>query len=200
MLTSRSGQPDRLCSFDPSRVASLESAAWVAYYQRRWLRLLNAAVGLARAELGMSWPRTVRAAWFALRAIQLWAPTHGNNPERARRAMRRFYALIKATYGHPQDPVESARLEVEWWHVHRLAAHAVPGAGDELVGALARLYAFVFGVAERDVHLAAVHRCRAMEISDQWVAQGRHRDSPLLALERAALVRSYAALHAAIHR
>jgi hypothetical protein len=200
MLSSRSGPSDRLRSFNPSRVASLESAAWVAYYQRRWLRLLTAAVGLIRAELGMSWPRTMRAAWFALRAIQLWAPIPRNHPERARRAMRRFYALIKATYGHPQDPVESARLEVEWWRVHRLAAQAVPGAGEELVDALARLYAFVFGVAEPDVRLAAVHRCRAMEISDQWVAEGRHRDSPLLALERAALVRSYSALHAAIHR
>jgi hypothetical protein len=39
-----------------------------------------------------------------------------------------------------------------------------------------------------------------MEISDQWVAQGRRRDSQLLALERAALVQSYAALLAAIHR
>ena len=200
MPTSRSGRSDRLRSFDPSRVASLESAAWVAYYQRRWLRLLAAAVGLTRAELGMSWPRTARAAWYALRAIQLWAPIPGNNPERARRAMRRFYTLIKATYGHPQDPAETARLEVEWWRLHRLAAQAVPGAGDELVDALARLYAFIFGVAEDDVRLAAVHRCRAMEISDRWVAQGRHRDSPLIALERGALVRSYAALHAAIRR
>lgn len=196
----RSGRSGRPRSLDPSQVAGLECAAWVAYYQRQWLRLLVVAVGLMHAGLGMSWPRTVRAAWFALRAIQLWAPIPGNDPERARRCMRRFYALIKATYGQPRDPAESARLEVEWWRVHRLAAQAVPGAGDELVDALARLYAFVFGVAESDVRLAAVHRCRAMEISDRWVAQGRHRDSPLLALERAALVRSYAALHAAVHR
>ena len=38
-----------------------------------------------RVGLGMSWPRTVRAAWLALRAIQLWAPLAGNDPERARR-------------------------------------------------------------------------------------------------------------------
>jgi hypothetical protein len=39
-----------------------------------------------------------------------------------------------------------------------------------------------------------------MAISDQWVAEGRRRDSTLLALERAALVESYAALLAAVHR
>jgi hypothetical protein len=196
----RAGRPGRLRTFDPSRVAGLECAAWVAYYQRRWLRFLAAAVGLMRAGLGMSWPRTVRAAWLVLRAIQLWAPIPGNDPERARRCMRRFYALVKATYGQPRDPSESARLEIEWWRVHRVAQQAASGVGDELVDALARLYAFVFGVAESDVRLAAVHRCQAMEISDQWVDQGSRRDSPLLAFERAALVRSYAALHAAVHR
>jgi len=38
-----------------------------------------------------------------------------------------------------------------------------------------------------------------MEISDQWVAQGRHRDSQLLALERAVLVQSYVAVLDAVH-
>jgi len=195
----RVGQPGRLRSFDPSRVADLECAAWVAYYRRRWLRLLAVAVGLARAELGMSWPRTVRAAWFALRAIQLWAPLPANDPERARRYMRRFYLLVQATHGQPRDPAESARLEIEWWRVHR-AAQQVSGARDELADALARLYACVFGVPESDVRPAAVHRCRAMEISDQWVTQGMRPDSPLLAWERTVLVRSHTALLAAVSR
>jgi hypothetical protein len=59
-----------------------------------------------------------------------------------------------------------------------------PNARDELVDALARLYAFVFGVTESDVRPAAVHRCQAMEISDRWVARGSRPDSPLLAVEQ----------------
>jgi hypothetical protein len=39
-----------------------------------------------------------------------------------------------------------------------------------------------------------------MEISDRWVAWGSRPDSPLLAVERAALVQSYTALFAAVHR
>jgi len=148
----------------------------------------------------MSWPRTACAAWFALRAIQLWAPIPANDPDGARRYMRRFYRLVKATHGRPPDPAESAWLEVEWWRVHRVVQLAAPGAGSELVQALVRWYASVFGVAESAVRAAAVHRCRAMAISDQWVAEGRRRDSKLLALERAALVESYAALLAAVHR
>ncbi len=199
-LLTHAGRAGRLRSLDPARLAGLECAAWVAYYRRRWLRLLVAAASLMRAGLGMSWPATVRASWFALRAIMLWAPFPGNDPERARRFMRRFYALVSAAHGHPQDPAESARLEVEWWRVHREAQHGVPGARAELVEAVTRLYAFVFGVAESDVRPAAAHRCRAMEISDLWVASGRHPASPLLAAERAALVRSYTALFTVLPR
>ena len=193
-------RPNRLGSFSPARVAGLECDAWVAYYQRRWLKFLASAVGMVRAGFGMSWPRTVLAAWYVLRANQLWAPAPVNDPERARRCMQRFYALVRATYGEPRDPAVSARLEVEWWRIHRSGQPAAPAARDELVDALVRLYAFVFGAPESDVRPAAVHRSRAMEVSDQWVAQGRHPDSPLLVLERAALVRSYEALLVAVHR
>lgn len=195
-VEGRGGQPR---PFDPDHLAELECAAWIAYYRRHWLRLLVAAVGLLRGGLGMSWARTACAAWFALRAIQLWAPIPGNDPDGAQRYMRRFYRLVKATHGRPWDPDESARLEVEWWRVHRVAQLASPEAWSELVHALARWYSSVFGVAESAVCAAAVHRCRAMAISDQWVAEGRRPDSKLLALERAALARSHAALLAAVH-
>ncbi len=39
-----------------------------------------------------------------------------------------------------------------------------------------------------------------MDVSDRWVADGCHPESELLDEERAVLVRSYAALLAAVHR
>jgi hypothetical protein len=50
------------------------------------------------------------------------------------------------------------------------------------------------------VRLAAEQRALAMDISDEWIRRGRAPDDPLIADERAALVRSYAALLAAVHR
>ena len=49
------------------------------------------------------------------------------------------------------------------------------------------------------MRLAAEQRALAMRLSDRWVHEGRDLDSPLVADERAALVRSYAALLAAVH-
>lgn len=54
-------------SFDPQRVGELETAAWVAYYRRRWVAFLRAAVGLTRHTFQLSWPETMRGAWLVLR-------------------------------------------------------------------------------------------------------------------------------------
>ena len=195
----RGGQvPGGPRSFDPARVADLEFRAWVGYYRRDWTGVLRASVGLIRAGFGMSWPRTLRGAWLVLRANQLWAPAD-NDPDGARRCMQRFYGLVRSAYGLPGDIAEAARLEVEWWRVHRETQHG-PGPADALVDALARLYAFLYQAPHSAVRPAAAHRAHAMDLSDRWVAEGCLPDSPLLALEHAALVRCYAALLAAVHR
>jgi len=195
------GHPSRLRSFDPNRIADLEYRAWVGYYLRRWPQVLGASVGLVRSGFGMDWVRTLHGAWLVLRANQLWAPLPDNDPDGARRCMRRFYALVKLSYGHPDNPAEAARLEVDWWRAHRENQYSTTdrGAGDELVESVTRLYSYLYREPEDAVRPAAVHRARAMDLSDQWIEEGCSPDSPLLPLEHAALVRGYAALLAAVH-
>ncbi len=185
--------------------------------------MLVASVGLVRAAFRMGWPDTLRGAWLVLRANQVWAPAD-NDPARARAFMERFYRLVARSAGEPLDTTEAARLEVAWWHAHRVSQHggtggasdaataAASGAGpavtdevdggaghDALVDAVADLYAFVYRAPLDRVRPAAVERAEAMRISDRWVSQGCSLTSPLVAAERAALVRSYAALLAAVH-
>jgi uncharacterized protein DUF5995 len=195
-----SSAPSRLRSFDPARVADLEFRVWVGYYRRDWPGVLRASIGLVRAGFGMDWLRTLHGAWLVLRANQLWAPAD-NDPEGAQRCMRRFYGLLRISYGEPRDVAEAARREVDWWRVHRERQHAAGDldGDDELVDSLVRLYTFLYGEPEAAVRPAAVYRTEAMDLSDQWVAEGCRPDSPLLAREHAALVRSYAALLAAVH-
>jgi hypothetical protein len=195
-----------LRSFDPVRLADLECRAWVGYYLRRWPWVLGASVGLVRMGFGMGWYRTLRCSWLVLRATQLWAPYPDNDPKRAQACMRRFYTLVKLTHGKPASPAKAAELEVDWWRVHREGQHrdgsptideAEPA--EELVESLTRLYCYLYGKPEPGLRLAAAHRARAMDLCDQWVRQGCQPDSRLLPLKHAALVRSYAALLAAVH-
>ena len=163
--------------------------------------MLIASIGLVRVGFGMGWYRALHGAWLVLRANQLWAPNPGNDPEGARACMRRFYALVRLTHGEPASPARAAELEVTWWRVHREGQAAADGAepGEELVSSLTRLYSYVYSEPEAALRPAALERARAMDLSDQWVKDGRQPDSRLLPLERAALVRSYAALLAAVH-
>jgi hypothetical protein len=188
-------------AFDPRRVGNLECVAWISYYRREWLKFLRAAVLLTRHTFGLPWPSTLQGAWLVLRANQMWAPFPDNDPDGARRAMERFYRLVAQTHGETFNPGKAASLEVEWWRVHREHQHG-PERGDDtpLIDALADLYSYVYGVPPLAVALAAQQRALAMRHSDRWVSEGCDLASPLVEQERAALVRSYAALLAAVHR
>jgi hypothetical protein len=187
-------------SFDPRRVGGLECEAWVTYYRREWLPFLRAAVSLTRHTFSLPWPQTLWGAWLVLRANQLWAPYPDNDPAGARRAMERFYRLVAKHHGEPSDPRRASELEVEWWRVHRQHQHTEPPeSSDTLVQALARLYSYVYSVPEAEVRVAARERAVAMDHSDRWVKEGCDLASPLIELERAALIRSYAGLLSAVH-
>lgn len=187
-------------AFDPRRVGALECAVWVAYYRREWITFLRSAVLLTHHTFGLPWPATFSGAWLVLRANQFWAPYPNNDPDRARLAMRRFYELVADRHGESFDPVMAAELDVEWWRVHRENQHRDGSDEQPLIEALAALYAYVYGVPAGDVQLAAQLRALAMRHSDRWVREGCDPASPLIDEERAALVRSYAALLAAVHR
>lgn len=188
-------------SFDPRLVGGLETDAWVAYYRREWLAFLRAVVRLVRHTFALPWPATLYGAWLVLRANQLWAPYPDNDPDGARRAMCRFYALVAKRHRERFDVDEAARLEVEWWRVHRVRQREDRAAqADSLIDAIAALYAHVYGIERSAARPAAEQRTLAMDLSDRWVDESCLQASPLLAPERAALVRSYAALLAAVHR
>jgi hypothetical protein len=199
-LTSRRG--DRTRSFDPRSVGHLERDVWVAYYHRKWLRLLVASVLLVRAGFRMAPISTLRLAWQVLRANQVWAPYPDNDADAARRHMETFYGLLVAHSDLQLDPREAARLEVEWWRVHRVLQRT-PASGyteEDLASALADLYVYVYQADRAQVMAAAEGRAAAMVLSDRWVEEGCPPDSPYLEAEAASLVRSYASLLAAVHR
>jgi hypothetical protein len=196
------GSPSGPRSFDPVLIADLEYRMWVAYYLRRWTRVLGAMVRLFRLGFGTDWVRILRGARLMLRAAQLWAPYPDNDPDGARACLRELYALVRLRFGEPADPALAASLEIDWWRAHRKRQYAPDPAktGDELVEAMTRLYCYLYGETEAAVRPTAMYRVQAMDLSDQWVRAGCRPDSPLLPLERAALVRAYAALLAAVHR
>ena len=196
------GSPNGPRSFDPFRIADLEYRMWVGYYLRRWTHVAAALVQLLRLGFGADLARAAQGAFLMLRAVQLWAPFPDNDPDGAQACMRELYALVRLRYGAPADPARAAALEVGWWRAHRERQYSPDPSdtGEEVVESVTRLYCYLFGETADAVRPAAVHRVQAMDLSDQWVREGCQPGSPLLPLERAALVRAYAALLAGVHR
>jgi hypothetical protein len=178
--------------FDAYAVAHYEKENWVAYYQKRWLRLLRASVSMVKEAFGLSLGQALCGAYLIARAEIAAAPFPDNDISRAEAYMRRFYAFIKKIYGTDFDSDQAARLEVNWWVVHR----QLFGQTDNqpLVEALTDLYAVVYGVEPARVREAAYRRAQAMIYSDRWVAQGCTANSPLLDQVEQALIKSYTAL------
>ena len=181
-------------------LGAAECDAWAAYYRREWRTVLTSAVRLVRLGFGMSWPRTLHGAWLVLRANQAWAPYPDNDPDRARRLMSRFYALVVRDGGLSLDPVHAAQLEVEWWRVHRAHQRDDAAGEAELIDAVSALYAYVYEANPAAVRPAAEHRTSAMRLSDEWHRAGCDLADSLLARERAELVAAYTALRTAVRR
>jgi hypothetical protein len=182
-------------TFDPRKVARYEKDNWVAYYQKRWLTLLRVYIGMVKEAFGLAWPQAVYAAYLVARAEMAAAPKN-NDIARAENYMRRFYALIKSVHREDFDVQEAARLEVNWWVVHRRLFGRTDN--QELVEALTDLYVAAYRVPAESVRRAAHHRAQAMIHSDRWVNEGRPMGSDLLVKEEAELLASYTELRAAV--
>ena len=185
-------------SIDPVVVGNRETDAWAAYYRHEWRAFLVAAVGMVTAGFRMPPHRTLAAAWYVLRANQVWAPYPDNQPDAARSYMRRFYEIVAASSGRLFEPARAAAFEVEWWRVHRECQHSDDVTEEHLESALIDLYSYVYDADRDAVRQAARKRVEAMDLSDRWVRAGCDRNDPLLAEERLALVASYAALRVAV--
>jgi len=182
--------------FDPRKLAHYEKENYVAYYQKNWLKLLRVSIGLVKESFGLSLWQAIYAAYLVARAEIAFAPFPQNDVPKAEAYMSRFYQFLKNVHHEDYDVERAAKLEVNWWSVHRkLFGNA---ENQELVGTLKNLYAEAYGIEPAKVEEAASLRAKGMLYSDLWVNAGKPVDSPLLAQEEEALVQSYVALKKAI--
>ncbi len=185
-----------LSKFDPRKVAYYEKENWVAYYQKRWLRLLRVSVGMVKEAFHLSLWQAVYCAYLVGRAEIAAAPFPDNDIPRAEKYMQRFYGFIKKIHHLDLDVDQAAHLDVNWWVVHRKLFGQTQN--QELVDALVSLYTVAYGLNPLEAQPAAFHRAQAMVFSDRWVNEGRVENSPWLSEEEDELLKSYSELRNAL--
>jgi len=109
-----------LRDFDAVEVARLETDMWRSYYERRQVRLFLQLAGLLRTQFRLPFLRSHVVAFSAARAAFIFKDGSGRESyERALPALKNFYTAIRKASVTPFDPDKVAKLELEWWIVHR---------------------------------------------------------------------------------
>jgi hypothetical protein len=150
--------------FDPDEVARLETAMWRSYYDRRRVRLYLELTELLRTQYGLTYLRSNVDGIRAARSAFVFKDGHSRDEyERALPDLEAFYSDMRSASSTPFDPERAARLELEWWIIHRERAQHDP---QDLVNALADLPAEIYGVPASRLLEHARLRAEAMTIRD----------------------------------
>jgi hypothetical protein len=186
-----------LREFDADEVARLETAMWRSYYSRERLKLFRELAELLRTQYRLPFLRSNAVAYRAAKAAFVFKDGRSRaDYERALPDLVSFYQSIRAVSDTDFDVGRAARLELEWWIVHRERRRHAPG---DLDRALADLQAEIFRLpAERFAEHARL-RAEAMAIRDTRAEQGGVTEEDWRRIDEL-LHGSWRSLHAEVNR
>jgi len=160
-----------LRQFDAHEVGRLETEMWRSYYEYRRVRLAEELVQLLRQQYHLPFWASCVGAYHAARAAAVFQVGHNRDEyERALPDLVSYYALIRAHSEEAFDVEPTARLELEWWIIHReRARHSF----DDLAHSLAILQAGIYHQPDGAFAEHAAARANAMLLRDQRQEAGR---------------------------
>ena len=182
-------------SFDYREIARMDARMWKTYYDREPVKLFGQLARLLREQYGAPFLRSHLIAYYAARAAFVFKDGHNRAEyEKALPPLTRLYAQINRMSREPIDAERAARLELEWWIIHRQREHHRPG---DLERALARTAAVIYQQPAETMLRHARYRAAAMHIRDTKAANGGLRAEDWRQIE-ALLLRSWRELWEAV--
>ncbi len=160
----------KMREFDPNEVARLETAMWRSYYDKKQVQLFNQLSELLRTQYHMPLVRSNQVAYYAANAA--FAFKDGKTQadyEKALPELVKFYGAIRKISDIPFDVDRVARLELQWWIVHR---ERWKRGAEDLPRALAELQSAIYGVPVEQVLEHGRLRAEAMKIRDTKADNG----------------------------
>lgn len=156
--------------FDADEVARLDTAMWRSYYSRQRVQLFHEAVELLETEFHFPFWRRRLVAFYAAKAAFVFKDGKSREDyEKALPDLRKFYTHIHDVSTTDFDIEQAAKLELEWWIVHRQRKEYAPGS---LSRALADGAAVIYGVSPDRLKEYGDLRAEAMEIRDNKAEAG----------------------------
>ena len=185
-----------LREFDAKEVARLETAMWRSYYDKERLALFGQLAELLRKQYRLPLLRSNAVAYQAAKAAFVFKEGRGRSDyEKALPHLVNYYGAIQAVSDIEFDVDQVAKLELEWWIIHRERNQYLR---EELDQALAELPAAIYQMPVEKFAEHAQLRAEAMLIRDRRAEQGGVSEADWQRIDEL-LQASWQSLHQAVN-
>jgi hypothetical protein len=186
-----------LKTFDAAETARLETAMWRSYYNKERLLLFRQLAGLLRTQYGLPYLRSYAVAYRAAKAAFVFKDGQGRaDYEKALPGLVKYYAAIREVSDAPFDVNRAAKLELEWWVIHRERRRH---AREDLDRSLAELPAAIYNLPAEKFAEHARLRAEAMLIRDERAEAGVVSEADWARIDEL-LGASWQSLHRAVNQ
>lgn len=156
--------------FDADEVARLDTAMWRSYYSRRRLQMFSQLTELLEKQYKLRFWRRQFVAFYAAKAAFVFKDGKSREDyEKALPDVEKFYSEIRDISTTDFDAKRAAKLELEWWIVHRERKKYQEG---DLARALAETAAEIYKMPVENFLEHGTLRAEAMEIRDTKAESG----------------------------
>ena len=101
-------------------MGKLDAGMWRSYYERRETRLFRELISLLRGQFGMTPLEATKSAYHAAHAAFVFKDGKNRTDyEKALPDIEEYYEEIADRSRESFDPDKVAKLELEWWILHR---------------------------------------------------------------------------------
>jgi hypothetical protein len=182
-----------LRELDFQKVAELDAHMWRSYYNHQFVKMFFQLVRLMRSQLHLTWILTLRLAYYSGIAATNYRLLKGEEDyPRVLKNLNKFYKVISDNAIEPFDYENAAKLELEWWDIHRYPKKYKKS----LESSLAEAAAAIYNVAPSKLKDYARYRAVAMMLPHH---EGDKQPKPPDWNEiKDLLVKSWQSLHKAI--
>lgn len=150
---------------NPARVAYYEANGWRAYYEHKWLKLLQLIVRLCQEQFHIPFPASLLAAYYTTRASMAWAPVD-HHIQKVQAYLRKFYSIARRYSGLRFDVERVSALELQYFDVHRRLSVSGQEDKSEFIQAMAELHSAIFAITPEQARESAELRVLASNTVD----------------------------------
>jgi hypothetical protein len=159
-----------LRQFDPVALGKLETDMWRSYYDRKQVKLFFELTEVLRTQYQFPWLRSYLGAYYAAKAaFDFKDGKQRSDYEKALPTLESYFAAIRRTGNIEFDVPYAAKMELEWWIVHRQRESYGKAALDT---ACARAAAAIYQISPDSTLEHGRLRADAMVIRDVQAAAG----------------------------